>query len=248
MKDFESSHAAQLVVAHVRHLITQGELRTGDRLPAERDLATRLAVSRPSVRAGLRSLAAMGVIQTRRGAGSFIAAGPPALGADALRFLAALHGFTRAQMFEARLILEVAAARLAAERATPAQLVVVGDELTEMFAALDDPQAFLLHDIGFHRALAAACGNPILSAIVDMVSELFREQRRHAIGHARDLKDAVTEHRAIYQAVRARDAKGVSQAMTQHLERAELTQAIEEGGGALGDQSVAGAPIAPSKS
>jgi len=230
MNQPESSAAAQLVVAHVSDLINRGELRSGDRLPSERHLAEQLRLSRPSVRAGLRSLAAMGVIQTRKGAGSFITAGPPALATDALRFLAALHGFTRAQMFEARLVLEVAVASLAAERATPSQLVAIGDEVTEMFASLDDPQTFLSRDISFHRTLAAACGNPILMTLVDMASELFREQRRRSIGRARDFKEAASEHRAIYQAIRARNPEAARKAMTDHLQRAELAQVIEESG------------------
>ena len=98
---------AEIVVSHVRSLIERGELRPGDRLPPERELAVQLGVSRPSVRAGLRSLAAIGVLQTRHGAGTFITDGPPTLGSEPLSFLAALHGFTRDEMFEARRALEV---------------------------------------------------------------------------------------------------------------------------------------------
>jgi len=71
--------AAELVVAQVRGLIERGEIRSGDRLPPERDLAQQLGVSRPSVRSGLKSLAAMGVVQIRQGAGTFITGGPPVL-------------------------------------------------------------------------------------------------------------------------------------------------------------------------
>src|SRR4051812_43295347 len=108
---------AEIVVRHVRGLIERGELRPGDRLPPERELAVQLGVSRPSVRAGLRSLSAIGILQTRHGAGTFITDGPPTLGAEPLSFLAALHGFTRDEMFEARRALEVGVAGLAAERA-----------------------------------------------------------------------------------------------------------------------------------
>ncbi len=227
MTDSSGSAAAHLVVAHVRGLIERGTLRAGTRLPSERDLSRQLGVSRPSLRAGLRSLAAMGVVEIRRGAGSFITAGPPALGSEALRFQAALHGITREQMFEARLVLEVAVAGLAAERATAERLMAISDEATGMFASMSDPQAFLLHDIGFHRAVAAASGNPILSAVVEMVAELFREQRRQTIDGASDLKDAADEHRRIYQAIRSRDPDRARRAMGGHLDRAGRTQAVE---------------------
>ena len=228
MPEFKGSAATHLVVAHVRGMLDRGEIKAGDRLPAERELARQLGVSRPSLRAGLRSLAVMGVVHIRPGAGSYIAAGPPALGTDALSFQAALHGFTRDQMFEARLVLEVAAAGIAAERATSDRLVLISDETTGMFASMDDPQAFLLHDIAFHRALASACDNPILSSLVGMVSELFRQQRRETIGRAHDLKDAADEHRRIYLAIRAHDPERARRTMSDHLDRAYRTQASEE--------------------
>jgi GntR family transcriptional repressor for pyruvate dehydrogenase complex len=139
MVEHRGSEAAGLVVAHVRGLLDRGELKGGDRLPAERELARALGVSRPSLRAGLRSLAEMGIVAIRPGAGSFIAGGPPAFGTNALGFQAALHGFTRDQMFQARLVLEVAVAGLAARHATPDDLIAVSEEATGMFASLDDP-------------------------------------------------------------------------------------------------------------
>ncbi len=232
MKQATGLAATERVVARVRALIDRGELRAGDRLPAERRLAEMLGVSRPSVRAGLKTLAAMGVVQARHGSGTFIASGPPVLASEPLSFLAALHGFTREQMFEARRVLEVAVAALAAERTRtePEWLVAISDETTGMFASMDNPDAFLDHDIRFHRAVAAAADNPILAALVDMVSTIFKEVRQPTIGGARDLKQAADEHRAIYQSIRAHDAEQARRAMAAHLERARRTQAMEEAG------------------
>jgi GntR family transcriptional repressor for pyruvate dehydrogenase complex len=218
---------AEIVVQHVRGLIERGELRPGDRLPAERELAVQLGVSRPSVRAGLRSLSAIGVLQTRHGAGTFITDGPPTLGSEPLSFLAALHGFTRDEMFEARRALEVGVAGLAAERANDEQIATIAEEITGMFAALDDPQTFLIHDIRFHRSVAEASGNPILASLVEMVSALFYEQRRKTAQHGRDLKESAHLHRAIYHAIRAHDPKRASAAMNEHLSVAQQAQALE---------------------
>jgi GntR family transcriptional repressor for pyruvate dehydrogenase complex len=194
------------VVSHVRELIEGGRLKPGDRLPAERELAIQLGVSRPTVRAGLQALAALGVVQTRHGSGTYIPAGPPALGSDALSFLAALHGFTREEMFEARRILEVGASGLAAERATPEQTATLAEEVASIFASLHEPHAFLVHDINFHRAIGAASGNPIVAAMTEMVSALYYEQRRRTAERAseRNLRDAADAHRRIYQAIRTR--------------------------------------------
>lgn len=221
------------VIAEVRGAIERGDLKPGDRLPPERDLARRFGVSRPTVRSALKALSAMGVMQARRGAGTFITAGPPALDSGALRYLAALHGFTRRQMFEARMALEVAVAGYAAERAGPERLIGISDETTAMFASLDNPRAFLEHDIQFHRAVAAAAGNPVLAAVVEMVSATFLEARRDRIEFAQDLKPTADEHRAIYLAIRAGEPERARQAMLDHLQRAERAQTEEEVTGAL---------------
>src|SRR5688500_1585169 len=129
------SVAAERVITHVRGLIEQGTLRPGDRLASERELARQVGLSRPTVRAGLRSLAAMGVVQTRQGAGTFITDGPPSLVSEPLGLLAALHGLSRDGIYEARRILEVGTAALAAERASPEQMATMSDEITGMYAA-----------------------------------------------------------------------------------------------------------------
>jgi GntR family transcriptional repressor for pyruvate dehydrogenase complex len=225
------------VVTHVRSLIERGVLRPGDRLPPERDLATRLGLSRPTVRSGLKALAAMGVVLSRRGAGTFIADGPPDLGREPLGLLAALHRFTPGEMLEARLVLEVGAAGLAAEHASPEHLAALAEEVSEMFAALEDPHAFLVHDVRFHRDLAAGCGNRVLAALVEMVAAQFYEQRRRTVARARDLRGSAEMHRRIFRAVRSRNAVAARDAMVEHLTRARHAQA--------GERAPSGLPPAP---
>jgi GntR family transcriptional regulator, transcriptional repressor for pyruvate dehydrogenase complex len=218
------------VVSFVRGLIERKQLRPGDRLPPERDLAARIGVSRPTVRMGLHALAAMGCVESRHGSGTFIPAGPPALGPEPLSLLAALHDFTHEQMYEARRILEVGAAGLAAESATPDHIASLAEAVASLFASMDDPLRFLVHDIDFHRTIAAASGNPIIAAVVEMVAALYYEQRRVTAGRAseRDLRDAAESHREIYQAIRARDPEAARRLMNDHLLRAREHQAQEQ--------------------
>ncbi len=223
----EVTSARERVVQHVRRLIEEGALGPGDRLPGERDLAQELGVSRPSVRSGLEALEAIGVVVSRRGAGTFIAEGPPDLGTEPLSLLASLHRLTAAEMFEARLVLEVGVARLAARHATADELAAMADEVSEMFASLEDPKAFLVHDVRFHRAVAAGCGNRVLAALMEMVSAQFYELRKQTIGRARDLKESAEMHRRIYRAIRARDREAAQAAMTEHLEAARHAQTLE---------------------
>src|SRR4030095_11458278 len=133
-------------------------------------------------------------------------------------------------MFAARRGLEVGVAGLAAERATDDQIATIAEEVTGMFASLDDAQTFLIHDIRFHRAVAAASGNPILASLVEMVSALFYEQRRKTVTNGRDLKQSAQAHRNIYHAIRAHDAKRARSAMSEHLSLAQQAQALEGGG------------------
>jgi len=224
----DGGQSADQVVRHVALLIERGELRPGDRLAPERELALELGVSRPTVRAGLHALAAMGVTESRQGAGTFITGGPPRLGAGPLSFLAALHGFTRDQIFEARKLLETGAAGLAAERGLTDRLAPMAEEVTGMFAAMTEPQTFLLHDVRFHRAVAGASGNPVLLALVEMISSLVYEQRRLTVERAHDLKESAEMHRRIYQAIRDRDPDRARAEMSRHLELARSAQASEE--------------------
>jgi GntR family transcriptional repressor for pyruvate dehydrogenase complex len=218
------------VIIYVRDLIARGAIRPGDRLPAERDLALHLRVSRPTIRAGLRALAAMGVVQSRHGSGTYIPDGPPTLGSEPLRFLAALHGFSREEMYEARRVLEVSAAGLAAERASADHSAAIAEEVASLFASIDDPQEFLVHDIRFHQAVAAASGNPILASLVEMVSALYYGRRRETAARATDhnLRDAADLHRSIYQAIRVHDVERARAIMNQHLLHSAAFQAEEE--------------------
>src|SRR6476469_4908072 len=220
--------ANELVVRHVRELIVRGKLRPGHRLPTERELVRDIGVSRTSVRAGLQALAAKGLLVIRQGAGTFVADGPPVLDSEPLSLLAALHGFTRSQMFEARRTLEVSIARMAAERASAAQLAAISDAVTGMFAACEEPQAFLVQDIRFHAAVGTASGNPILASVVEMISAMFYEQRRQTADRGRDLRPVADAHWHVYQAIRDHEPGRAANLMSEHLIQAERDQQAEE--------------------
>ena len=223
-----SAPATEHVVARVYELIKRQDLQPGERLPPERELSKQLGISRPALRAGLSSLISMGVLQSRQGAGTFICDGPPALDSEPLRLLAQLHGFSYEHMFETRSVLEVGAAGLAAERATGEQLATMSEQIADMFASLKDPQQFLVHDVAFHRAVAAASNNPTLATLVEMVSAILYERRRETIERAHDFNEALELHRRIYRAIRARNPEEAREAMREHIVRAQKAFALEE--------------------
>ncbi|SFS11687.1 transcriptional regulator, GntR family [Granulicella pectinivorans] len=215
------------VVEHVRALIGSGQLRPGDRLPPERELARELKISRSSLRAGIGFLSAMGVLKSRHGAGTFVSSGPPALDSSSLNILGTLHGFKAEQMFEARLVLEANVAALAAERATEEHLTELAEEVAEMYAALDDPQEYLIHDVRFHRTIARASGNPILGALMETITANMYDSRQTTVGQAADLKESSEMHREIFRAIRAKNAALAKSTMEQHLKMARTAQEIE---------------------
>ena len=215
------------VVEHVRGLIASGQLRPGDRLPPERELARELKISRSSLRAGSGFLSAMGVLKSRHGAGTFVSSGPPALDSSSLNILGTLHGFQPAQMFEARLVLEANVAALAAERATDEHIAELAEEVAEMYAALDDPQEYLIHDVRFHRTIARASGNPILGALMETITANMYDSRQTTVALAADLKESSEMHREIFRAIRSKNPAQAKAAMEQHLKMARTAQAVE---------------------
>ena len=215
------------VVEHVRSLISSGEVRPGDRLPPERELARKLKISRSSLRAGIGFLSAMGVLKSRHGAGTFVSSGPPALDSSSLTVLGALHGFLPSQMFEARMVLEANVAALAAERATDEHLAELSEEVAEMYAALDDPQEYLVHDVRFHRTIARAAGNPILAALMETITANLYDNRIQTVSQAQDLKESAEMHREIYRAIRSHNPVQARSCMEEHLDQARTAQAAE---------------------
>src|SRR5258705_446609 len=127
-------------------------------------------------------------------------------------------GFTRDDISEPRKVLEVVAAGLAGGRGRADRLARMGEETTGMCANRDEPQTFLVHDVRFHRSVAAAGGNPVLLALVEMVSSLVWEQRRMTVERAHDLKESAEMHRRIYQAIPDRDPQAPRAAMADHLD------------------------------
>jgi GntR family transcriptional repressor for pyruvate dehydrogenase complex len=223
------NNISQEVVLRLRDMIHRGEIQAGDKLPPERDLAKLLNVSRPTLRAGIRSLVAIGVLRSKQGAGTFVIAndGPPSLDGNQLRLLASLRGFTSAEMFEARLALEMAVAGLAAERVTSDTLASLAEELAGIFGSIDEPEQFLVHDMNFHQLVATASGNRILTSLMNMVTTILFDVRSKTVKRAKDLKESAEMHRTIYRAIRNKDIEAARNAMRDHLLTAQAAQAAE---------------------
>lgn len=214
-----SGTSAEDVAARLREMIESGELSAGDKLPPERDLAKALGVSRPTLRAGIRSLSAVGILYSKQGAGTFVAARDdlPALDSSPLKMLSVLHGFTSDEMFEARLALEMSIARLAAKRVSSDQMAMLEKELAGMHASVNEPEQFLVHDMRFHQIVWAASGNRILTALTHMVAAVLSEDQGESVRSATDLKELAERRQNIYRALRDCGPEAAAQAIHDHL-------------------------------
>src|SRR5271170_419671 len=221
------SQLAMQVVNHIRERIEDGTLQPGDKIPPEREFAQKLKISRASLRTGIGYMAAMGVMKVRHGVGTFVADGPAEIGKSSLGLLGALHGFKSWQMFETRLLLESNLAALAAERGKDEHFTAMAEEVAEMYATIDDPAEYLIHDVRFHRTIAQASGNPILAALMETITTALYDERRKQVERSRDLKESAEMHREIYRAIRGRDPVEARTVMERHLQLAKSAQEVE---------------------
>jgi DNA-binding FadR family transcriptional regulator len=218
----ESQRLYQQVAEQIGELIRRGEFRAGDRLPAERDLARQLGVSRPVVREAMIALEIAGLVEVRTGAGIFVTISKP----DGGGLLALTDvGPSPSDLIAARKLLEPEIAFAAAASVTDADLAGIAETLDRMEEAVatgDDIEPF---DRLFHARIAAATRNTVLTAIVDqlwesMLTPLFSSLHLHT-GLPAGQRTTLSEHRAIFQALRSRDGATARDAMRRHLARVE---------------------------
>lgn len=221
-KPVESRRLYQQIADQIRDLIDRSGFEAGTRLPAERDLALQLGVSRPSLREALIALDVEGRVEVRSGSGVYVSAAKPG---PAPQSTAAM-GESPSQLMEARSVIEGEVVTLACARMTPEPLARLREILKEMEAAIERRRAKVDLDREFHLTLAEMSGNAVLSRLV---AELFDE--RHSpisakissrFENTRSWKSALAEHEAILKAVEARDPIAAQAAMRAHLKASAM--------------------------
>lgn len=212
------------LVAHLEQMIALGELAPGDRLPSERELAESLSVSRTSLREALHQLEAKHLIERRPGRGTVVLA-PPTQVDDLYASLAELAEADRqlGNVAELRTVIEPKIAEFAALRATSADLLQMDDILQATHENLLDAESLEL-DIRFHLTLARASHNPLLTALTTMVSSWTTPVRKDSHSTPEGRRSSLAGHRAIRDAIEARDPAAAGRAMILHL--ADVDQLI----------------------
>jgi GntR family transcriptional regulator, transcriptional repressor for pyruvate dehydrogenase complex len=207
----------------IRALIQSGELPPGARLPPEPQLASQLGLSRNSMREAVKALVLARVLDVRRGDGTYVTSLAPELLLEGLGFAVdLLQGDTLVELMEVRRLLEPAATALAAVRMTPAQLGEVEHHLAEMRKVGDDPERLVHCDIEFHRAVIRAAGNTTLSSVLDGLSgRTVRARVWRGIVESNAAAGTLSEHEAIFTALRAGNAPLAEAAALVHVSRSE---------------------------
>ena len=205
-------------IAHsLLNLIKEKQLHPGDRLPPERELAAMMKVSRPSLREALRALQIMNIIDNRQGSGTYVTSLEPERLVEHLDIIFTLDDSTYIELFEARKILEVGIAELAAHAITDQEIDELEACLEKGQEALDDPEAFLKIDLDLHGKILEASRNNILALFMRSISRLGILSRRRTAEHVDVRRQTIEDHRAIVQALKSRDSMAARQAMLDHL-------------------------------
>lgn len=202
------------VLQRIREYVQEENLRKGDRLPSERDLAEQLGASRSTVKQALVVLEVQGLVETRHGGGSFLLKNE--LAPESV--LSMLDRKARLpHVLEARMAVECKLAELAAERRTPADLVEIMAALEQMARAVADDGDTAEGDRRFHQAVAQAGHNPLLSRFLSEIEEEVAESRAESLRQRNRPGQSLRQHTAVGEAIRAGDAPGARAAMRRHL-------------------------------
>lgn len=208
------------IADQIEQRILNGELRNGDRLPTELDLAKQFHVSRTAVREAMKILAQKGLVDTRPGRGTIVIDGAhtalqSSLGLVMKLKLGEMGGSEN--LLEVREILETEIAAIAAERATEKEITAMREAIAAMDAHMHDVNMFIVADNRFHEALAQATQNILILLLTNSIVNLLSEQRKQIFSVVGGPQRGQIHHKRIFESVIGRDAEAARTAMREHL-------------------------------
>lgn len=216
IRPIRRTRAYEEIVRQIQSLVADGELKPGNRLPTERQLAEQFGVSRVTVRQALSVLQAMGLIESRVGNGTFARKSE----VPTMTVLASIRNPRRSSLLEQleiRRLIEPEVARLAADRAIPVNV----REMTRFVALqrqkMERGQPFVDEDSAFHMSIARSAGNDLLVRMMDSIHELLRDSREQSLRTPSGRARSFAGHQRIIEAIRRHDAKAAQRAMLRHV-------------------------------
>ncbi|MDR7543004.1 MAG: FadR/GntR family transcriptional regulator [Armatimonadota bacterium] len=209
------------VAQRIRELIISRALKPGDRLPAERDLAVALGVSRASVRDAIRTLEAAGLVEPRQGDGTLVQQPSTDSLMAPLATALLVRSDLLADLLAVRKMIEPPIARKAAVHATPDEVRQMDAILARQAARVEAGELAVEEDTAFHDAIARASRNQVVLKVAGVLMDLMRESRRRALQIRGRPQRSLRGHRRILEAIRRRDGEAAYRAMLDHLDQIE---------------------------
>lgn len=206
----------------ILEMIRGGELNIGDRLPGQRELASQLNIGRSTVREAIRSLEALGYLETRVGLGTYVVSSAPDQLENSLSAWLKANKDKVIKVFEVREALESKAAELAASNARPEDIQLMEESLLAMESAIEqnDHQRVTAMDEKFHDIIGDSAGNSLLFQMIENICSVLTEARGAVLGMPGRSMRSLNEHRAVYEAIKASNPNMARQAMIQHIRNA----------------------------
>ncbi len=208
------------IVEQIQRRILGGELKVGDHLPPERELAEQFQVSRTAVREAVKALSEKGLVQVFPGKGTFITNGTSQAVRQSLGMLMKIgQADGTRDLMEVRYIFEPEIAALAAQRASEEHYTAMQAAVEMMDRSLDDANAYIEADLDFHLALAEASQNILILTLIDSFVDLLREQRIRIFHVEGGPLRGQLHHKRILEAIRSHDTEAARSEMRAHLEQ-----------------------------
>lgn len=212
---------AARVFTFFRDRLLSGQLKAGDRLLGERELAATLGVSRPVLREALRCLAMLGLLDIRHGRGAYVRSADASVLGQALTLCLAPEPRILEDVLQARIAIECQAIRLACERGSERDLQAIAGRLDDLVGSLDDPQEGGAADYAFHLAIVRASGSSALMKIYEAISPLLMrshvERRRDTFREPAITSGLVDAHREVFLSLARREPDAAERRLRDHF-------------------------------
>ena len=213
----ERQPIAEQVARQLLALVQSGNLKPGEQLPPERELAATLEVSRPSLREALRALSLLGVLRIRQGGGVYVSSLDPEALLAPLHFFVSLDARNLEDLFEARLVIESEITRIAATKISPENLAMLKDCVDFEITNIGDVDRFIESDVKFHQVLFETVDNAFLQSFATSLHILGKARGEITASIPSVMKQSLKDHKRILKAIEARDSDAAADAMKQHV-------------------------------
>lgn len=219
----ERRSIAEQVTHRILSLVKSGNLKAGDRLPTEQQMALALGISRPALREALKALTILGVVESRQGGRYTVTDLSPTRLMAPLHFLVFLRDYDVRAHFEARCAVDLELVRRCCERAAETERAKVLRLAHDGEAFIDDPVGFRVLDFGFHQAINEMAASPLLQTIAQSLYDIALDVRRIATELPGAIAASVADHIAIAEAIARHDPAAATAAYRAHLDHVRAT-------------------------